>query len=445
LDIPKEQLIIFTRYPEPGKVKTRLIKHLGEEGAADLQRRMSEHTLQRMLPLKESRSLSLEVLYADDGSPAGNQRRMAQWLGLDAPISRQCDGNLGARMLGALSSAFNVGMEHVVIIGSDCPQLTAKHIKAAFEALKANDIVIGPAHDGGYYLIGLKQAHQPLFGNIPWGTDEVLSRTLTISDDAGLAVALLDVLNDVDRPEDLHIWEEEMKACKLPAWPPPISVVIPALNEASNIRSAIESAATWPQAEIIVVDGGSDDETLTIARECGVKTLSSSAGRAHQMNAGANLASGQRLLFLHADSRLPAHYEKHVRYVLDKQGYAAGAFRLGIDDPSRMLRIVETMINWRSRYLGMPYGDQAIFLWSQTFQRIGGFPDSPIMEDFALIRQLRRITSIGIAPATVLTSARRWKTEGVLKTTFINQVIVCAYMLGIPPQRLAGLYKSKIY
>ncbi|MEP0756292.1 TIGR04283 family arsenosugar biosynthesis glycosyltransferase [Trichocoleus sp. DQ-A2] len=223
-----------------------------------------------------------------------------------------------------------------------------------------------------------------------------------------------------------------------------ISIIIPVLNEAADtIRSTLASVRNVKNVEVIVVDGGSQNETVALVQSWGVKVLSSAAGRACQMNAGATAATGDILLFLHADTSLPLGFEKLVPLTLAQSGTVAGAFELKINSPMRSLRLVERMVNWRSRFFSLPYGDQAIFLKASVFHDIGGFPDLPIMEDFELIRCLRRLGRIAIVPTPVLTSARRWHKLGVLKTTLINQIVILGYFLGVPSSHLVKFYRPK--
>jgi rSAM/selenodomain-associated transferase 2 len=219
-----------------------------------------------------------------------------------------------------------------------------------------------------------------------------------------------------------------------------ISVIIPALNESEVIHSALASTQNSVAVECIVVDGGSADGTADVARSWKARVVSSLPGRARQMNAGAESANGQLLVFLHADSQLPQGFDQHIRTLTSQPGVVAGAFQLCIDGSAPGLRIVEKAANWRSRYLQTPYGDQAIFLKTALFRKMGGFPDLPIMEDFELVRRLRRKGRIVIAPAPTVTSARRWQELGVLRTTLINQFTILAFYAGIDPCRLARWY-----
>ncbi|MEG3845798.1 TIGR04283 family arsenosugar biosynthesis glycosyltransferase [Microcoleus sp. herbarium19] len=222
-----------------------------------------------------------------------------------------------------------------------------------------------------------------------------------------------------------------------------ISIIIPVLNEANTIARVISTARHAENVEIIVADGGSTDGTVEIAQDRADRAISTIPGRARQMNAGAAASTGDILLFLHADTLLPRGYDSLVRQALAKPSSAAGAFELEIDGPRLCLRLVETGVNWRSNFLQMPYGDQAIFLSSATFDKIGGFPDLPLMEDFEFVRRLKKQGRIEIVPLPVLTSARRWQQVGVLKTTIINQIVIIAYFLGVSPDRLAFWYRGQ--
>jgi rSAM/selenodomain-associated transferase 1 len=195
-------LTIFTRYPQPGRTKTRLIPALGAEGAAQLQREMTEHALQVASEFADETSASVQVRFAD-----GTRSQMRDWLG-DGPVYRkQGPGDLGRRMQRTFEQAFRSGTRRLVLIGTDCPDISTEVLGDAFDQLEENDLVLGPATDGGYYLIGLRQAtvqHLPaLFDDMPWGADTVLEQTLARAKRHALATADVATLSDVDRPEDL--------------------------------------------------------------------------------------------------------------------------------------------------------------------------------------------------------------------------------------------------
>jgi len=222
-----------------------------------------------------------------------------------------------------------------------------------------------------------------------------------------------------------------------------ISIIIPALNEESILPSTLESTRSSRPLEVILVDGGSVDGTQEVASRYGAKILFSAPGRARQMNRGAAAASGSLLLFLHADTRLPPHFDRCVREALSCPTVVAGAFELGIDAPTPSLRWIERMANWRSRRLHMPYGDQAIFVRAEVFRAIGGFSELPIMEDFELMLRLRKLAHIAIIPQPALTSARQWQETGILRTTLINQIAILSYFLGISPATIARWYHRR--
>ncbi len=217
-----------------------------------------------------------------------------------------------------------------------------------------------------------------------------------------------------------------------------LSVIIPTLDERELIGAAIDRVRTGDPWEIIVADGQSTDGTATAAETHGARLVVSAPGRGRQMNAAAAVATGDVLLFLHADTALPPEFTRHVAEAMARPNVVAGAFELGIDAPHRALRLIEAAVNRRSRLFGLPYGDQAIFLRAPTFHRIGGYPEADAMEDFALIRRLRRHGRIEIAPVSVSTSARRWLAGGIWRTTILNQACVAAWLLGVSGRRIAS-------
>ena len=198
-----EKLIVYTRYPEPGKTKTRMIPALGKEGAAKLQREMTEHTLNTARQLKESRNLEIEVHFT-----GGNKQLMLDWLGKDLNYIIQVTGDLGAKMQSSFQQAFASNNQRVVTIGIDCPDISLNILNNAFNSLYKRELVLGVAKDGGYYLIGLNKMIPQLFQNINWGTEIVLKQTKAIAEQLNLNIKYLSSLSDVDYPEDLSVWQK---------------------------------------------------------------------------------------------------------------------------------------------------------------------------------------------------------------------------------------------
>ena len=223
-----------------------------------------------------------------------------------------------------------------------------------------------------------------------------------------------------------------------------ISVIIPTLNEERVLGptlAALQMGSSAGRCELIVVDGGSSDSTVSLARAAGARVIESPRGRGRQMNAGAAAASGGILLFLHADTLLPAGFSQLIEEALAKPGVAAGAFSLAIDSRTKGLAAIAFLANLRSRFLHLPYGDQALFTTKNIFVAVGGFPEIAIMEDYVFVRQLHKLGRIVILPAKATTSARRWQNMGILRTTVINQFIVGGYAIGVPPAALARWYQ----
>jgi rSAM/selenodomain-associated transferase 2 len=221
-----------------------------------------------------------------------------------------------------------------------------------------------------------------------------------------------------------------------------ISVVIPALNEAANIATAIESALAGGASEVLVVDGGSSDDTVAIAEAAGARVFVEATNRARQLNVGAKKATGDVLLFLHADTSLPTNFRSAVEKTLFSHGVAAGAFSLAIDAKGARYRIVEAVVAIRNHLSKLPYGDQATFVLAKTFTAMDGFADMPIMEDYEFVRRSRRHGRTVILPLRVRTSSRRWQRLGVVRTAILNFFIIAAYHLGVAPDRLAVWYRG---
>ena len=424
-----DRLILFGRYPVPGRTKTRLIPLLGAARAADFQRDLTERTLRTDRVAARGRPVDLEACF-EGGSPA----KLRRWLGPNLIFSEQSSGDLGERMKFAFLKAFQQGAQHVLLHGTDIPDLTTHHIDEAFHALKSRDLVLGPSTDGGYWLIGLRMPAD-LFDGMDWGTSSVFDKTVAAAREQGLSLHVLSPLTDMDTGEALKH--------RMPQWAreqPFLSVIIPALNEEGRIEETILKARS-PDVEIIVVDGGSGDRTVERAKDAGAKVITGPRGRALQQNRGAAEARGSVLLFLHADTLLPKDYVAHVFESLMDRRVVLGAFRFKTTLAQPLMKGIELSTYIRSRYLRLPYGDQALFVRRSCFQAAGGFPEIPIAEDLFFVRLVSKQGRIAIAPAHAVTSSRRWREVGLLRTTLINQLILAGFAFGISPKTLARLYR----
>ena len=219
-----------------------------------------------------------------------------------------------------------------------------------------------------------------------------------------------------------------------------ISVIVPVLNEEKVIAATLLALLTLAPYEIIIVDGGSADRTGELAAKFPVKVISSERGRGRQMNRGAGEARGDVLLFLHADTRLPASALNDIKAALSEPRYLGGRFDVELEGEHWMLKIVGTLINYRSRVTQVGTGDQALFVRREVFARMGGFLDIPLMEDIAFCRALKRKGAVACLRSRVITSARRWESDGVWRTIFKMWSLKACYLAGVSPARLKRFY-----
>jgi len=219
-----------------------------------------------------------------------------------------------------------------------------------------------------------------------------------------------------------------------------ISVIIPTLNEEVNLPVTLRQLTDHPDVELIVVDGGSTDRTIDISQQFTPYVFCTPPGRAQQMNVGARHATGDILLFLHADTfLLPGALDEIQRRIIG-DGAVGGAFDLHIDSCRSLCRFVARVASRRSRWLHLPYGDQGIFVWRQVFEALGGFPEIAIMEDIAFARRLRRAGRLTFIDAGLVTSGRRWNANGVVRTTLVNWWVTALFILRVPPRELRRIH-----
>jgi len=417
-------VLAFLKAPRPGFAKTRLAREVGAERAAAIYRRLALEQWQRIPAAWRAEAHFVPVDAAQE---------MRAWLGSRGVFQPQADGDLGAKLAAGFEDAFGRGGAPVLAIGGDCPDLDEPALERAALGLLRADVVLGPAQDGGYYLIGLNRPHPEIFQGIPWGTGEVLTTTLARAASAGLRCVLLDVKADVD---DAQSWTAHLARSGSR-----VSVIIPTLNEETRISHAVESTrAVLPDAEILVVDGGSSDRTAARAAAAGAQVISAARGRGAQLVAGAAAAAGDWLLFLHADSTLPEEAGEVILNFMREAGRRVATFRLRFDDGGWFLDACAWFTRWDS--VITRFGDQGILIEAGFYREIGGFPAWPLFEDVALLQRARRLTRIHSLPAAITTSARRFQRRGALPQQLLNGRLLGQYLLGTPPARLAEIYRA---
>jgi len=220
-----------------------------------------------------------------------------------------------------------------------------------------------------------------------------------------------------------------------------VSVIIPVLNEANHLPDLLRKLQVYREQahEIVVVDGGSSDGTAEIAEELSDQVVRSDRGRATQMNSGARIATGDILLFLHADTILPANACELIGSSVTA-GKRWGRFDVRLSGSEKVFRLIEALINWRSRITSIATGDQAIFISRELFDQVGGFPEIPLMEDVAMSKRLKRMARPACLDTAVVTSSRRWEEHGVLRTVLLMWWLRLLYFIGVSPCRLRKLY-----
>jgi rSAM/selenodomain-associated transferase 2 len=219
-----------------------------------------------------------------------------------------------------------------------------------------------------------------------------------------------------------------------------ISIIVPTLNEEKNLPLLAKNLEGG-DFEVIIADGGSTDATVDLARQYPFTVISCNPGRGHQQNRGAQQAKGKILLFLHADTRLPENFAARIVQTIKAGNCIAGAFSLAIDKPTPAMRAVSALANLRSYLLQLPYGDQAIFIDRDVFLELQMFPELPIMEDYVFIQRAKKYGKIVVLKDRVVTSARRWRKLGVVRTTLINQLVILGFYFKVSPEKLALLYR----
>ncbi|HEX8871185.1 MAG TPA: TIGR04283 family arsenosugar biosynthesis glycosyltransferase [Candidatus Acidoferrum sp.] len=435
---------MFAKPPVPGRVKTRLIPILGARDAAELARAFLGDTWE----LASAFTWATPVLAStEDGELDGLSGPVKLWL--------QGEGDLGARLESIIRRALS-DHPYAIAIGADSPGLPAKLFEEAREALTRVDAVIGPCDDGGFYLLGLRCCPESLLSGISWSAAVTCEETIAKIKAAGLTIHVLDPWFDVDTAEDLarltcaisenrieaprtKAFLENLDASHAAARSTKCSVIIPTLNEKEYLPGTLASLREqeWIH-EVIVADGGSTDGTRAwLAAQDFARVVDAPAGKGNQLNAGAQAASGDVFLFLHADCRLPADAEAHIASGLRASDVAGGCFevRFAASQP-RSLKVVATGINFRSRMTRTATGDQGIFVRRRVFERVGGCPNWPLFEDVELVRRIKKVGRFAVLPARLCVSPRRHVARGVYRTVLLIYLLRVAFWFGVSPETL---------
>lgn len=442
----RNALIVFTREPEPGLTKTRLMPYYTPDQCTEIHRCMLRDIS------RQTKMTDADIIVSHTGGEPSFLKEVFD--GGRGTFIRQHGEDLGMRMQNAISDALDAGYEKAVLIGTDVPEIEAESLDAAFALLDAYDLVIGPTVDGGYYLIGMKAVHPEAFNVKTYGTASVFEETLASAERAGLTAGKADTYSDIDTPEDIAGFRQRMRndpylrrSCtgRYVSETAGISVIIPVYNESAEICRMLDQLKTAGDGcEVIIVDGGSTDDTVSKIEEYGIFTLlKSSKGRGLQLNRGAAASSGDILFFLHCDSILPDDFAQEIRDVMS--GYDWGCF--GVSFPSHNLFMLTNRIisNHRAVVRRLPFGDQGIFIDRTLFFETGMFPEIPLMEDYDYSLKLRRYGLIpGMTRGRIVTSARRYGrgTLGILKTEFCMWKLRSLYRKGVSPEILQKYYKD---
>ena len=404
----KRAVIIFTRVPEPGKTKTRMMPHLSPVQCARL------HTCFLKDIVMECRNGGEDVFVSY--TPEEGWKTLKNILGEVKGWIPQTGKHLGERMYGAMKEVLDQKYDSCLLIGADVPELEVKILKKAFALLETEDVVFGKTVDGGYYLTGMKQPVKEAFSLDTYGHGKVLEETVLKIESAGFSVGFTDTLSDMDTPKDLRGYKKRMLedvrlkesfTGRYLAKISKISIIIPIYNESRTIeKMQTQLLPLLGKCEILFVDGGSTDDTLEKISPR-FQVIRSEKGRAWQMNKGAEQSTGDILFFLHCDSELPDHPLERMRKVM--RDYRAGCFGIAFHSRNFFMFTCRVISNHRIKDRKVMFGDQGIFLDRDLFFEAGRFPEIPIMEDYQFSLTLKEMgVRLGMADRRIYTSDRRF-------------------------------------
>lgn len=406
----EQAIVIFTRVPEAGSTKTRLMPHLAPEQCEKL------HTCFLKDIRKQCEACCADVFVCYTSQKDSGKQKLMDILGKQMAYFPQVGESLGEKMYRSIQAVLKRGYKKCILIGTDVPELQKNHLERAFEALQEKDVVFGKTQDGGYYLVGMKKPIKEVFELSSYGHSKVFEETLKILRKEHMKIGFTNMLEDMDTPEDLQQYRlralENPQLQKSETWKylvriAKISIVIPTYNEEKTVcklQKQLESIKE--KCEIIFVDGGSTDQTLNLISPV-YKVIHETKGRAWQMNAGAKESTGDILFFLHCDSELPANPLQEIREVM--KNHRAGCFGVAFHSKNFFMWTCRIISNHRIKDRKVMFGDQGIFIERGLFFEAGMFPEIPIMEDYQFSLKLKEMkVKLGIAKKRIYTSDRRF-------------------------------------
>jgi rSAM/selenodomain-associated transferase 2/rSAM/selenodomain-associated transferase 1 len=444
-------LVVFCRRPMIGVGKQRIAADLGKGPACEIAKLLLAATL-------EDASVWPGPVVL---SPAQSEdENWAAGLLPTASVIAQPPGNLGLRIQHVQTQIRNQGGRRIIFIGSDSPGLTQQHLEDAFAKLEHTDSVFIPARDGGVTLMG-SRLPWPNLADLPWETPELGHALQRRCQTAGLGISTMQTGSDIDTRQDLidavDLLADDRRSTRvdLREWILAsglgtnasatkelcISVIIPVFNDLAALEILLQrfSNAQPESGEVIVVDGNNSQDCLRLCRQHAAIYIAAQPNRGAQLSLGAKHATGDVLWFLHADSCPSAHAIKKIRDHITA-GNNSGYFQFRFDGTRHWYkRGLEIAINLRAR-LGIPYGDQGLFVEKATYANVGGHAALPLFEEVALIKHLRRQHNCNAVAGTIGVSSRRWERDGWLRRSLHNRYLAAAFALGIAPERLARQY-----
>ena len=438
-------MIIFTKAPENGRVKTRMKPYLTDEECADL----AECMLRDIS--RETADTGADIFMCYDAGSEG-LRKLRKIFGRRPVYFPQEGSGLGERMDNALRKVLALGYSSCMLMGSDIPEVRTSELIDAFDALDNNDIVCGPSADGGYWLIGMHRPESSLLTGREYSHGHVLEELMQAASDEGLSCALASRHQDMDEPDDLRDFASRMRrdaylrksrTGRFVRDHMSISLIMPVYNEITTIDAMTDQLGRLKDDfEVIIVDGGSTDGTCEHIPD-GFTLIHSGKGRAVQMNTGAAAATGDILFFVHCDSELPDEPAKEIRRVMARR--EAGCFGIAFHSGQFFMMTNRVISNLRAGVHRVMFGDQGIFMTRELFDLVGGFPEIPIMEDYQMSLTLREMgVRTGMARHRIYTSDRRYPRENIPKLRLMHRMyrLRRAYKRGVPIEQIAAEYRD---